>query len=411
MMLSGATTKLGIVHPFTLVGAMVIYSCAFKLAYLVWCDCEPIDANSLLLAGILIAFFFIIALMVYGLAPRFPMVRILAVQPEFVNNSRIRLLATVVGLFSVAAFVVCVLQLGILSGSEAVSAKRFLGDGDAPSGRFSTSIFLWFKLAQLSRISAILYFIYYLRTGNRTALAGVAFTATIYAGLSVAFSNRAGILLISIDLVVVLVAFGKNISAPKMLKWVAVAIALLMLSTELRTTDALYQKSLLAHLFGGFYFIDIYRVNLLMEHFSFGGGAFLLGQSFIGWLYLLLPGDWELAKSYSNLGWTLGASVFGRQASGVPPGFIAEAFINFGWAGVAAGGAFFGWASCYCTRNWYGHTVFWRLVLCMIAVRLSLTMFNHTFGSFALKLGSEVVPIILLTVLAGGAKFVTNTKK
>lgn len=47
----------------------------------------------------------------------------------------------------------------------------------------------------------------------------------------------------------------------------------------------------------------------------------------------------------------------------------------------------------------------------MIAVRLSLTMFNHTFGSFALKLGSEVVPIILLTVLAGGAKFVTNTKK
>lgn len=66
---------------------------------------------------------------------------------------------------------------------------------------------------------------------------------------------------------------------------------------------------------------------------------FLKGKSFLTWLVAPVPRTVWPEKPVIHVGIILGKEVFGKagRISGVPPGLIAELYINFGYLGVLGG--------------------------------------------------------------------------
>ena len=67
------------------------------------------------------------------------------------------------------------------------------------------------------------------------------------------------------------------------------------------------------------------------------------GSTYFLWLITPVPrAIWE-EKPIVRIGGILGSTVFGtRESNGIPPGFVGEAYLNFGWFGIPLAASLFG---------------------------------------------------------------------
>jgi len=79
--------------------------------------------------------------------------------------------------------------------------------------------------------------------------------------------------------------------------------------------------------------------------------AYRFGQTYVLWLLAPIPRSLWADKPIVRIGGELGPSVFGTsEASGIPPGFIGESFLNFSWLGPILVGGLMGFLIGRVTR-------------------------------------------------------------
>jgi oligosaccharide repeat unit polymerase len=317
------------------------------------------------------------------------------------------LLVTIAIAITLVALIATLTIAGEIAG-ELVSAKRF-GDSDlGPQARLGTSKYLLFRLAMTARISAALTLMLFFlvprgRRRQRLLVAALLFVNfAMIALVTAAFSNRAGLLLLVLDLLVIAAAFGGlKIFNIKAMVLAGATVSVMILISSMRSAHGA-GRSVMEHIFDGRSFADVERTGRIVDYYQ-RSGDYLGGQSFVDWVFLLLPDVApERVARFLNMGWETGYQVFGYASSGVSPGFIAEAFMNFGWPGIIVGALLFGvaaaWWHLLLTRRG-GLSTPMLVFVCLAGIRLGLFLFNNSFGTFALKTLSEVLPVVVIVWL------------
>jgi hypothetical protein len=151
----------------------------------------------------------------------------------------------------------------------------------------------------------------------------------------------------------------------------------------------------------GRYFLGLYKTAHIVDEVP-DRVPFLYGQSFYGWLFVLVPSSvWPDKPIFAEMAPILAHDIFLEPTNNIPPGLVGEAWLNFGWLGllaVAAVGALMGLAynSFLHARN--DATV--QVLYAMLLTRCSFIMMNTSFGDAVLKLAVDAGPVLLLLLLA-----------
>lgn len=121
---------------------------------------------------------------------------------------------------------------------------------------------------------------------------------------------------------------------------------------------------------------------------------FLYGQSFVDAVAILLPRDLFPNKATVNLETIVAQKIFDVQyfgAGAIPPGLLAELFMNFSWLGVAVGAIFFGRLTGY-LDEWFSESTpgslfffFYLTSLFTFGASILGSGFSSTFTGLALN--------------------------
>ena len=92
--------------------------------------------------------------------------------------------------------------------------------------------------------------------------------------------------------------------------------------------------SLLAPIMGSSNFLAVGKTAMLIEKVP-NSYAHTYGSTYGLWLIAPIPRAFWPEKPIVRIGGVLGAAIFGSdQRSGIPPGSVGEAYLNFGWIGI-----------------------------------------------------------------------------
>lgn len=156
------------------------------------------------------------------------------------------------------------------------------------------------------------------------------------------------------------------------------------------------------HLLQGRYFLDLLKTSHIVDEFP-AKIPYLHGQSFVGWMFVLVPQSiWEGKPIFAGLPRLLAAQIFAEPINNVPPGIVAETYLNFGWWGGLVAMGLIGLATGIIfntfQRNRAGPLA--QVVYAVLMTRLVIIMFNTSFGDAVLKSVIDLVPVILLLWVA-----------
>lgn len=316
-----------------------------------------------------------------------------------------------------AAGLLAINEIGFSSLANGLSQKRFL-DLESSESRFSTSLYLYYKIAISAKVLCYVSFAYLL-TATRKRYRGIMVIILVIAlvisiVVPIIFNARAHAVLVIVDLIAMYVIFNNGIKLRFMAIATAMTLPLFSALTAARYGDAEY-GTFIDSILENRYFLDVMKTSHLMAFFN-EKGEFFLGETLIGWMFILVPSSIMPNKPlFLDLGQWLGWNIYGYEVNGIPPGFVAELYINFGYFGAFAGMAIAGILSGLGWRELMLRRKDQPVVLVLGAlavVRFGVFLFNTDFGTFALKIILEAVPaiaIILLTTgkyqIAQGARF------
>ncbi len=316
-------------------------------------------------------------------------------------------LALVVGAFltvGLVSSVVFVAQLDLsIDRLSDLSAKRFIEQGR--EGLVVRGYLRWG--AQLIRFAFLLVFVHWIATRRRLrwpATLAVTALALLAMAFPVFVSSRQGVLLLILRVLLLWLCIRGE---PK-LRWVlaAAVVALLLFGSmrALRTEvtdwrevgDFVGLSGLAEQTVGGRRFLDVTRTAHIMaavpETFDYQHGKTLLT-----WLVAPVPRSWWPEKPPIGIGRTVGGQALrAPEGVGVPPGIVAELYLNFGLAGVLVGLFVFG----LLLRRL--HTAFephlagagFALVYIVVATRLAVDMFHNEISPAMTRLLQEMLPLL-----------------
>lgn len=101
--------------------------------------------------------------------------------------------------------------------------------------------------------------------------------------------------------------------------------------------DYMASWSILDPFLGVWHFAGVAKTSIVVESVP-RDLAYLSGRSLVSWAYAPIPRVWWPEKPVVRVGSFVGPRIFQvPENSGVPPGIVAELYLNFGWAGIILG--------------------------------------------------------------------------
>ena len=148
----------------------------------------------------------------------------------------------------------------------------------------------------------------------------------------------------------------------------------------------------------GRYFLDVLKTTHIIRKVPSEMG-YLNGQSLIGWAFAPVPSSvWPEKPLFIQIPAILGAIIFTEYHNNIPPGIVAELFLNFGWTGIIIGMFVVGYLLrlLYNTlrRNLNLEVV--QVLYAMIMVRMTVILFNTSFGAAMLKSMIDIIPLLII---------------
>lgn len=324
----------------------------------------------------------------YMLPNKRPVVVPAIIHHWFATN-RALIIGIVLFLFCSGCFLLYVLYYG---GGGEWSSKRFGGDDVIPSDRFNEISYFVFKSALLIKVSFYIFLLCFFSSvaRNRRLLSAIlAFlSAGVFLALSSYFSNRAGVLVVMLDFLIISYLMTGRILVRNALI-IGVVVTVVILSVSIFRSDLGSQKSIMEHVFGGRYFFELTRNTHLYEYLSSGNSLLDFNSDVF-----------EGIVQYANLGRLSGEKVFLMDGSGVPLGFPMEMFAIGGWpmmliAMVALGLI----ARKLCVLVAKPIVNDYEIVVYSVLVtRLMVYMFNNGIGVTGYQILIDLVPFLLIVM-------------
>jgi oligosaccharide repeat unit polymerase len=324
-----------------------------------------------------------------------------------------RLLSLAVGAavaVSLVAFVVWYRVMGIAIESLVdISTKRFYFLEDA-AYQYTTFGYLAWAIA-LSAYAFYVLLAWRLTASRRLplfarfALPVTGLIAVAYPIMRSSRSGTLGVLLIAL----ILVHYLRGIEVRKAVAVAGVGLVLFAAMTGMRSARDLSQvstafraESVLDATVGGRHFLDMVKTSHIIEAVP-ETVPYHYGESFLYWIVGPIPRTMWKGKPTMGLGPMLGPEVFGMRLAGVPPGFIAELYINFGLAGVPLGMFLAGLLlrAAYINFSRYRGNVNVVLLYSVTVIPFSFILMQTEFSRAAINVLLPVVPLSLLLLAVG----------
>jgi len=129
---------------------------------------------------------------------------------------------------------------------------------------------------------------------------------------------------------------------------------------------------------------------------------YLNGVSLLRWIYAPIPRSLWNDKPPISLGSEVGQVMFGLpHTSGVPPGLVAELYMNFGLVGVLVGMVLFGWVLKVIFLSFAPvlNGKAGALLYSVVVVRLAFHLPQNEVSLELVRLFTEVTPLLLALLL------------
>lgn len=394
------------VEPITMFVPLLLFGVSLKLSILLFLGFDhPRVANFLLfgrppvlllngvVAFLLAVTAFVLGYMLVNRPLRIQLPRSLTSGAWDVGRMRFGIF--VVGALSAVASLILIQRFGVTSLST-LSAKRFNDlDGNAQA-RFTTANYWLFRIALLGRFSLYLW-VPYSATKKGLGKSISTFALVVVAVFPVILiNNRAGVGLILADLLLIryFVKGRLQLSTTLVGGLVGLVSVVALLSSRSGTTSV---SSLVEATFLGRDFLDISKTGQIVTH---GDAGVVGGETYVGWLFTLVPSSaWEDPPLFARLGRLVWGDVYGGGGiNGVPAGLVGEAYLNFGWIGIALVPLLLGIATrkVYLTfesdLKYYGAAMIYSVV----AIRFGIFSWSNDIGTGILKAGLDALPLFLL---------------
>ncbi len=230
--------------------------------------------------------------------------------------------------------------------SFGLSAKRLFIVGDVAG---NTTSFGYLRIgADFVAVAAIIYFADFMRRHSFSARRKVFQLCLFGLAVLVPFvaSARGEILFLFFSLLLVMHYARKRVSMTQVVAFTVIAFLLLGVMGELRRQA----YSRINHGFSDSQFVlaDAFHTLAYNAHFIGVGktavvvtqiperASFMYGSSYLSFLIAPIPRTLWPDKPVVRIGRFVGVELYQRESfSGVPPGLYGEAYLNFGWLGIA----------------------------------------------------------------------------
>ncbi len=269
--------------------------------------------------------------------------------------------------------------------------------------------------ALLLETAFFLIFTRWAASGRRLRSAAGA-AVVIYGLAATAFpffvSNRQGVMFLIIRMGIVWLYLRGEPAPRKALAVAVVSVLLFGSMLALRRDRTSWQgfrrevgvQGLLETTVGGRHFLDLTKTAHILDGVP-RLVEFQYGRSFVTWLVAPIPRSLWPSKPKIGVGGDL-APIFGTVwTTGVPPGIVAELYLNFGILGILVGMLLAGalLRSLYVTlRPRFPEPAF-VLIYAFLSTRIGLGMLSASVAGSAARLLQEMIPLAVALMLCGGS--------
>jgi len=123
------------------------------------------------------------------------------------------------------------------------------------------------------------------------------------------------------------------------------------------------------------------------------------GTTYLLWMITPIPRSIWPEKPIVRIGGVLGEQVFGtRETNGIPPGFVGEAYLNFGWLGIPLVALCFGVIFRKFFES-YGRNCYSSprsiLIYSILFVPIVFSSLSSDFTGFISRSGQIIIPLII----------------
>ncbi len=339
-----------------------------------------------------------------------------------VNSKPIASLAAT-RVFAIAAFVIgsvvlylFIKELGIdeAIAEGALSAKRVDEDTVGNAARGAAFGYMRMGAQTLPQVAFFLHATNMIAQKNQAslfdwlALVAVAFLSLILPFLT---SSRTEMIYLGIILLSIWHYSVKRISVLKGAAAVVVALVFLTLMGQLRTMSSAANaedkefsvsvESILKATVGRAYFMDIGKTSVIVNAVP-DRVDYLYGESLVLFIVGPIPRSIWLEKPAVRIGLFVGQEIYGRDnASGVPPGYVGELYMNFGYPAVVIGMLLYGWvaAQAYNMLILKERTPLKVVIFCVINMLMAFSLLTGDVTGMMSQLFRYGVPLLLFMLL------------
>lgn len=316
---------------------------------------------------------------------------------------------------SVTAFYVMWESLGWSTLWSNVSAKRF-NDMDGGASRMQSSVYWLYQLSGLLKYPLYLFAAYVFSSARRVRFFDY---ALIFVGIgflvlqSITLSQRAHLLMLIVDMFLIYLLFSS--AAQVRVSWrkvipVAISVVFLFMYVTVSRSDHAAEKTFAEHFVYSKYFLDLGKTAMIIEYSdSVGKGD---SCALFGWVFLFTPSiGVEFKECFLQLGKFVGSEVYGLEVSGVPPGFLGEMYLYFGFLGGVFGAlalALFMWS---CKVIMLTEDFIFRVIYAILITRFLFLLFNNGVGQFLLRIFFEGMLVSLFFMVVCFFKQIISLKR
>ena len=304
--------------------------------------------------------------------------------------------------FSLICFVAFAASTGVSLSN--ISAKRFTEGGEATGAArvFSFKYYLY-RLAGFSKFASYLSFAWLLHHRRFRHWVSLLFALMVAQSilLCIVMSSRAGIALLLIDLLVIgYYLNGQRINLIKTALVAGAAIVAVMGVLALRVEDEHTIYEVVEKTMAGRDLMDISKTAHIIAAVP-DKMEYRNGEMLYGWATALIPRSmWPDKPMWMERGPYILRNVYNsnNRVAGIPPGYIAELYWNFGLLGVLIGMGLFGFfiRTVYVSFIPYAGNPVSVLIYTFFLTRFVLFTLGNDLASGAIKMGLDLIPLLFL---------------
>ncbi|MFK7902507.1 MAG: oligosaccharide repeat unit polymerase [Nitratireductor sp.] len=339
---------------------------------------------------------FVISYLFFSVSPQKP---ILTFKTKWRPN-RILFICLVLTIITLTCALLAINSIGISSLLSKFSEKRFL-ELEGAGGRLGSSLYVYYKVALFAKTTAYISLVYILLTPktrkySKLIILMLIISLLISTVIPTIFNARAQAILVCLDMLIIAYFSGIRLRYDYILAVSGAAYGIIAYTTLQRVGDERY-TSVIESIISRRYLLDITKTAQIFDHFK-ENDAWFYGETLIGWLFIIVPSSiYPNKPMFVEMGKWIGTNIFGYDISGVPPGYVGELYLNFGWPGLLIGMPLMGIIIGLIWRWFIPRTLhpIALLVGSMVIVRFSVFLFNNDFGTFMIKIALEILPIVI----------------